>query len=230
MDNRSFWNYRYARCPQIGSGPGSRGYAAARKNQIIRRTMQQRNLRSILDIGCGDLCWLDDEITQNYFYIGCDIAEIIVERNTSVRRTSPSSQFFVHDIVSKPLSVTADLVVCFDVLIHQIKRAEFEAALRNILDAINKFGLISYLTPPVDGVFPAMPIPCNESPETLDLDRDLARMIADRPKDLPRGQTAFHGSLPEIINSFSRQLIVEPIGRYREHTIYEIGQVSGSSY
>ena len=64
MDNRSFWDKRYSVAPQLGSGRGSRGYAAVRKNELVRRAIREHKITSILDVGCGDLCWLDGEIAD----------------------------------------------------------------------------------------------------------------------------------------------------------------------
>jgi len=221
VDNRSFWNHRYIAFPQIGSGPGSRGYATAIKKKIIRQAIEKYKIKSILDIGCGDVCWLDDEITNACTYTGCDIAETIIERNKAER--SVSSHFLLHDIVSESPPVTADLVICFDVLIHQTVRAEFIAALANILSAIGKVGLVSYRSPPTNGVFPpSPPVPSNASAEATELDKELLDIYAGLPRDHPRAETAFHGPLSEIIRSIRGDMLVEAIGEYRVHTVYEI--------
>jgi SAM-dependent methyltransferase len=130
--------------PQLGSGRGSRGYAAVRKNELVRRAIREHKITSILDIGCGDLCWLDGEIAEACIYLGCDISEIIIERNFPARHVGVSSpRFTVHDIAADPLTATADLLICFDVLIHQIDKARFDCALRNIVSAIRKVALVS---------------------------------------------------------------------------------------
>ncbi len=47
MDNRSFWDKRYSVAPQLGSGRGSRGYAAIRKNELVRRAIREHKITSI---------------------------------------------------------------------------------------------------------------------------------------------------------------------------------------
>jgi SAM-dependent methyltransferase len=222
MDNRSFWNNRYSKLPQLGSGPGSRGYAAGRKNELVRRTIQERAIRSILDIGCGDLCWLDDEIMKTCTYLGCDVSENIIARNTATHAGVSSPRFVIHDIAAEPLTSTADLVICFDVLIHQIDRLRFDEALRNIISAVGTLGLVSYLTPPLPDA--SFPLEVDIPPEMQELESDFANMYASLPHELARGQTAFHGPLPELIKSFRDDLQAEPIGRYRQQTVYQIAR------
>lgn len=222
MDNRSFWNHRYKTFPQIGSGPGSRGYAAVYKNEMIRGTIEKYGIRSILDIGCGDLCWLDDEIMKVCSYVGCDIAESIIERNASVQPAFSSSNFLVHDIVREPLTLTADLVVCFDVLIHQIELPNFRSALRNTLETVSKIGLISYLLPPSKRSSSPPVIPSNESPRARELDAEFAKLIANAPRDVIPGMIAYHGALPDLITDIRTDLLVGLVGKYRAQGVYEI--------
>jgi SAM-dependent methyltransferase len=223
MDNRSFWNHRYATLPQLGSGPGSRGYAANYKNAVIRAMIEGGEIDTILDIGCGDLCWLDDQITQSCSYVGCDISEVAIDKNVAAY---PSARFFVHDIVAAPVGQTADLVVCFDVLIHQIARAAFSTALTNILAAVGRIALLSYQTPPLaDGRFPppASLDLANADSGVIALEERFARMVAEElPADRPTMETAFHSALPDFVRSLRDDMEVRAIGRYRHQTIYEI--------
>jgi SAM-dependent methyltransferase len=220
VDNRSFWDKRYSVAPQLGSGRGSRGYAAVRKNELVRRAIREHKITSILDIGCGDLCWLDGEIAEACIYLGCDISEIIIERNTARHVGVSSPRFTVHDIAADPLTATADLLICFDVLIHQIDKARFDYALRNIVSAIRKVALVSYLTPPsLDGTPPTeAAIP----PEMQELENEFTDMLAHLPRERTYASIAFHGPLPDFVRSIRDDLQAEPIGRYRWQTVYEI--------
>jgi len=223
MDNRSFWNHRHTTLPQLGSGPGSRGYAAVYKNECIHAVIQGGGIHSILDIGCGDLCWLDDQIAQSCNYVGCDISEVAIAKNAAAH---PSVRFFVHDIVAAPVGHTADLVVCFDVLIHQIVRATFSTALTNILAAIGKVALLSYRTPPLgNGQFPppASLDLANADSCVIALEERFVRMVAEElPSNRPAMETAFHGPLPELIRSLRDDMEARAVGQYRNQTIYEI--------
>ena len=50
----------------------------------------------------------------------------------------------------------ADLVICLDVLIHQVERPLFDNALKNLLESTVRHGLFSYANP-LCGSKPVMP-------------------------------------------------------------------------
>jgi hypothetical protein len=221
LDNGTFWNERYRLLPQLGSGPGSRGYAARYKNALVKETLRE-GLYSIVDIGCGDLCWLDRDILKGRRYVGLDISTVAIER---AKAAYPSLQFVVHDVTAQPLDVASDLVVSFDVLIHQIDLASFRAALGNILAAIGKIGLVSYMTPHMaDGGFP---VPAALDPDTADpadirSERDLHEMTTGLPADFPKPKTVFHEPLTTAVAVLRPDLEVTIAGRYRYQTVYTI--------
>jgi hypothetical protein len=223
VDNATFWNERYRRFPQLGSGPGSRGYAASYKNALVKEVMIRHDVRSIVDIGCGDLCWLDQEILEGCRYVGLDVSTVAVER---ARAAYPSLQFAAFDVTAQPVGLEGDLVVSFDVLIHQIDIRSFQAALGNTLAAIGKIGLVSYTTPPMmDGSFPP--------PATLDptaagaaeilSERRFQEMITGKlPSDFPRAETTFHEPLPVAVAATRPDVEISIAGRYRYQTVYAI--------
>jgi len=216
MDNRRFWNDRYQRLPELGSGPGSRAYAAWIKQRLIREVVAKHRIRSILDIGCGDLCWLQKDVIEGVAYCGCDISEVIVERN---RARFPQLTFLHHDVAGTPLPQTAELIVCFDVLIHQIELEAFQRALRHVLATVSHMGLISYLTPG-GGSAPVLP---DAPPEVLLEEERLMRLLKD--PSFPRARTAFHGDLIGQIARVAPAVSARAVGAYPAQTIYEVTAV-----
>lgn len=213
MDNQKFWNERYCSLPDLGSGPGSRAYAAWVKQRLIAETVAKRNIRSILDIGCGDLCWLQAVPLERVTYTGVDISNVIVARN---RANFPQYRFLLHDVANAPLRLTADLVVCLDVLIHQIPLEQFRCALRNVLSSISNIGLISYLTPEgsCTQALPDMPA------DVLDKEEALLRFL--HSADFPKAQTARHGDLSVEIARNAPNASATAIASYPYQTIYEV--------
>src|SRR5690606_32915803 len=73
LNNALFWNLRYAQCPELGSGVGSRGEILNYKKRLIKYLTYDFNEKSIVDVGCGDL-----ELTKEFDfnnYLGLDISE-----------------------------------------------------------------------------------------------------------------------------------------------------------
>jgi SAM-dependent methyltransferase len=217
FDNRSFWNRRYSERPEIGSGPGSRGYVIPYKRRLVAEALRSGAIRSVLDIGCGDLCFHDPSLFAPIRYVGVDISEVVVEKN---RQAFPGLEFVVHDVAAAPLAMKADLVLCFDVLIHQLERARFASALVNALACIGATGLFSYKTPPgPDGAVQAAG--SGASAEELAMEERFQAMRAGLPA-YETGSTAFHGPLPDHVLTVRPDIRVEPVGRYRYQTIYRL--------
>lgn len=223
MNNAEFWNERFCRFPQLGAGPGSRGYAAIYKNALVKQVTIQHDIRSIVDIGCGDLCWLDQKILKHCSYLGLDISTIAIDK---ARAAYPSLQFAAFDVTAQPVGFHSDLVVSFDVLIHQVDIQLFEAGLGNILAAIGKIGLVSYLTPPMkDGSFPppATFDPTVAGAAEIESECRFQEMMAARLfSNLPMAATAFHEPLPAAVAALRPDLRVSTVGRYRHQTVYAI--------
>ena len=146
FDNASFWNERYLANPGLGSGLGSRAASRALKTALIQHTLEREHSGSVLDIGCGDLASVAELPLADY--TGIDIAETVIEANT-VRR--PSWKFLAGDFLKlrDQHRFRADLVLCFDVLIHQHEFATYEAFVRAIVASCGGIALVgAFQTPP----------------------------------------------------------------------------------
>jgi hypothetical protein len=222
MESAIFWDNRYRSFPELGSGPGSRGYAALYKRRLVKAAVKQFSVSSIVDIGCGDLCWLDEEILECCSYRGVDVSPVAIER---AKVAYPSLPFDVCDVTAPAFDIKGDLVVSFDVLIHQTDAHSFRIALGNTLQAINRIGLVSYMTPPLpDGSFPP-PASLDSAiadKTRLDQERAFCRLLAEVPDDLPRAGTAFHQPMPIAVAALRQDLSVTMAGRYRRQTVYAI--------
>ena len=119
FDNRVFWNFRYARYPERGSGFGSRDEPLYYKRSLLRAEGIEA-AESVLDVGCGDLEVLRPFEFKNY--LGLDSSEEAVNVARAVR---PDLNF--HLLVQNRQEVIpiAAFVLCFEVLIHQNTLEEY---------------------------------------------------------------------------------------------------------
>ena len=220
MDNKNFWNERYLTFPELGSGPGSRGYSSWLKQDLMRTILESNRIESIIDIGCGDLCWLTPGLLDGIDYIGVDISEIIIKVN---RHRFPLHTFILSDISKESLPVIApDLVICLDVLLHQCDRDTFDSALRNILFATTKHGLISYpVQQKVDTFLPAQELP----QAILEMEESFRQMDADLGSEIPRGEVECFGDLATEIRRIDSSIAVRPLIGFRSDIIYEVSKI-----
>jgi len=138
FDNRRFWNRRYVEDPAKGSGPGSRGENLRLKVDLIRSIVENDQIRTVLDIGCGDIAVVRSLPIGSYF--GIDISDVVVERN---RQIKPEWRFVCADLTGPFVPPPAELVLCLDVLIHQRSSRAYLAILSKTLAAAGKVALIS---------------------------------------------------------------------------------------
>jgi hypothetical protein len=220
MDNGTFWNDRYRTLAELGSGPGSRGWVPGYKRMLVNAAIDRCAAATVADVGCGDACWLDEEMTSRVAYRGYDIADVIVQRNASA---FPAAQFAVHDIVGGPVE-RADLVICFDVLIHQNDRPSFDTALRHLASSAGRMALVSYATPPSEAGDPAEPAgpPVGASAEWIAAEAEFQSLHKALPADFPRAIATCLGPLPDLVASLLPGIHVQEIGRHRAQTVYEL--------
>ena len=134
-------------------------------------------------------------------------------------------EFVRHDITDRPLGRDADLVICFDMLLHQTEFGAFQSGLRNVLASVNKLALISYPTP--GGVV----APIIDAPkEIMDEEIEFQKMFDKLDPSRPHMGAAAHGALPELIVNVSTEFNVRSILAYRRQTVYEVtkGLAAGS--
>lgn len=137
-DNASFWDQRYREDPAKGSGPGSRGEHAQLKGALISDALERFSIKSVLDVGCGDVEILANISLPNYR--GIDISREVIERN---RQKRPDLAFEYSDFREAGVDRRYDLVLCLDVLIHQRSAEDLDRLLRNVLASVGQVGLIS---------------------------------------------------------------------------------------
>lgn len=104
----------------------------------------QRNIRSVLDIGCGEGAWLPHlrALRPRVRYLGLDSSAYVVRkfgRARNIRRAT------FGELPSLKLRNTFDLVVCSDVL-HYVPDAEIKAGIREIVRLCEGVAYLEALT------------------------------------------------------------------------------------
>ena len=232
--NELFWDRRYRTEPWLGSGRGSRGIAQAFKARLLKSAIQQNVVSSIADVGCGDLCWLRTDVVSprdlaNVRYCGLDISSVVVDAN---RERFPTLDFRRYDLVDEPLPRGFDLVLCFDVLIHQTTVEQFTLCLRNLLAGVQGTGLVSYSNPEgladeatlqagrdIDGR--ALP-KLRQSDLLQEAEFAAHRKRAQADRKIPTCPTANHGPLPSWVNRISPDHRVRHVADYRYQSLYAL--------
>jgi SAM-dependent methyltransferase len=102
---------------QSKSGPGSDPKPTRRFRRFLAGFLRQRDVRSVVDLGCGD--WTSTRLIDwsGIDYLGLDVVPEVVQANRQ-RHARPGIRFDVADLASDDPLPPADLAICKDVLQH----------------------------------------------------------------------------------------------------------------
>jgi SAM-dependent methyltransferase len=104
-----------------GSGLGAMPKWTKPYRRFIQRFLRSQDVRSVVDVGCGD--WQSSALMDwsGVDYLGLDIVPSLIERNAA-RYGKPNIRFRVRTRHTDPLP-SADLFLCKDVMQHWSDRA-----------------------------------------------------------------------------------------------------------
>jgi hypothetical protein len=98
------------------SGPGSTLYETERLREKIKNLVKYRNLKSVVDIPCGDFNWMKEIVDSFEEYHGGDIVPACIEENNK-NYSSEKIKFSVIDLLENDIP-ESDLLIVRDVIGH----------------------------------------------------------------------------------------------------------------
>ena len=118
------WDQRYI--DNGTSGAGSIGDYRDFKWSIIYKHVPF--LRSVVDVGCGDISFWEGKDCENY--TGIDISKTIIERNRILRL---DWEFIWSNAETRIEGLSKDTVFCFDMLFHIMNKETYIKILENLI-------------------------------------------------------------------------------------------------
>jgi hypothetical protein len=121
------------------SGPGSELRVTQRMRPQLSALIKRFGINSIADAPCGDLHWMRYVDLGTCRYIGYDIVQELIERNTELFGDTKEFRHFnlVDNVIEK-----ADLIICRDMLAH-LTHEQIVKALRNFKKSGSKYILMT---------------------------------------------------------------------------------------
>lgn len=99
-----------------GSGTGSISWNNGPFLEYLQTFINQNNINSILEIGCGDFrLWNNINFTGKY--LGLDVVSTVIEKNKKIYGNE-KREFRLHNIIENPMSGDWDLILIKDLQIH----------------------------------------------------------------------------------------------------------------
>jgi hypothetical protein len=135
IHRRNIWGYQ-----ETASGGGSTLHYTKKMREALPELIGDLNVRTLLDLPCGDFHWMSEVNLPITHYIGSDIVPGMVE-NARNRYGRSEPEFRILDLC-KDVLPQADLLLCRDCLMHLSEEMIF-LALANIIRSDIKYLLIS---------------------------------------------------------------------------------------
>lgn len=122
------------------SGPGSGVVYTKELRLSLSELLIERNIKSILDCGCGDFNWMKEIPLRDIKYQGIDVVENLIESNKALN-TLANVTFVTGDVINDRLP-GVDLLMCRDVLVH-LTNDQIRTALQNFYSSGSEYFLIT---------------------------------------------------------------------------------------
>lgn len=138
---------RIGRFNQIYSNSASSGHGSYEENTVFFRShllqiIRQYNIKSILDLACGNYIAVKDIIENNDIkYIGADISIKIIEHN---KKTYPEQEFICLDAITSDLSEYKCDLIIFRHVIQHLNYTDSQNAIDNIYKSSSKYLFINH--------------------------------------------------------------------------------------
>lgn len=110
------WRENHWKGSESVSGPGSGVKRTRHLRPALAELLAELDVRSLLDVPCGDFLWMSELDLTDIDYVGGDVVPELVEE-TRRRHARPGRRFEVLDLTTSPLP-PADLLLCRDCLVH----------------------------------------------------------------------------------------------------------------
>jgi SAM-dependent methyltransferase len=140
----TFWERRYAE--GLTSGDGSYGELGAAKAEFLNRFVREREIRSVIELGCGDGNQLS--LAEYPSYVGLDVSRTAIKMCKQRFPHDQTKSFFLYDgscFVDHHGLFTADSAFSLDVIYHLVEDPVFETYMRQLFQAAKRF-IVVYST------------------------------------------------------------------------------------
>jgi SAM-dependent methyltransferase len=148
-----YWERNYARGGT--SGPGSYNALAQGKAAFLNNFVRAREVRSVIEFGCGDGHQLS--LADYPSYIGLEVSRSAIELCQRRFAGDPTKSFFLYDgacFADRAGLFTAGLAVSLDVIYHLTEDAVFEAYMTHLFAAGTRFVIVYATNREIPGTAP----------------------------------------------------------------------------
>ena len=113
-------NYFKSDSQDSKSGPGSNLKYTSDMSRELQKFFIEKNIKTILDIGCGDFIWMNLLLNEYHIYdkyLGLDIVDELIKNNKK-KYSNNKISFKTFDLVKNEIPNGFDIILVRDVFIH----------------------------------------------------------------------------------------------------------------
>lgn len=121
------------------SGAGSYGRLAEFKAEILNDFVRTKNVRRVIELGCGDGAQL--QLAEYPEYVGVDVTAGSIQRCSTLFADDPRKRFYRADALPKDLG-RFELAVSLDVIYHLIENRVFDRYMSTLFAAAEHYVII----------------------------------------------------------------------------------------
>lgn len=181
--SRNYWENRYH--AGGNSGAGSYNLLAKFKAEVINDYVRKKNIKSVIEWGCGDGNQLS--LSEYPYYIGIDVSETAIEMCKKLYHDDGTKTFICNH--GNYVDKKCDLALSLDVIYHLVEDSAYEEYMNNLFASSNRYVCIYSCN--YDGDF-ATHVKCRKFSDWIEKnlqDWKLERVVKNRyPYDLNNPQ------------------------------------------
>ena len=131
----TYWEERYAKGGT--SGPGSHGWLAEFKAEVLNAFVDKHRIADVIEFGCGDGSQL--ALFEFPDYLGVDVSATAVEACRRRFRGDGRKRFC---LMADYAGATAEMTLSLDVVYHLVEDAVFERYMQTLFGAATRFVVV----------------------------------------------------------------------------------------
>ena len=190
--SKKYWEHRYR--SGGNSGAGSYDHLAEYKAMVINKFAADRDIKSVIELGCGD----GNQLSYFHFdhYIGYDVSSTAIDICRKKFRNDPSKEFYTMDYYKQR---TANLVLSLDVIYHLVEDETFNEYMIKLFESSSKFIIIyssNSETHENNGV--SKHVVHRKFTDWIDLNRPEFKLIEHTPNKYPFDGDPLHSSYADF--------------------------------
>ena len=138
INSSTFWEKHYQN--NGISGTGSYNRLAAFKADFINKWLEEHQIRTVIELGCGD----GNQLSMIHYqsYTGVDVSETIIKKNKDKFANDEGKAFYVRYPKESYMNKKYEVSISMDVIFHLLEENVYEEYMKDLFECSEKYVII----------------------------------------------------------------------------------------